>query len=56
MVKRRIEEARTELDKLIELKLDFSREWYESVLIDVDPSLTDTYFEGLRKAGLDAPK
>ena len=52
----RIEEARAELQKLLELHPDFSREWFESVLIGVDPLLTDAYFAGLYKAGLDAPK
>ena len=52
----RVEEARKSLAKLLELKPDFSQEWHESFLIGVDPSLTDTFFEGLYKAGLEATK
>jgi adenylate cyclase len=52
----RIEEARKALDTLLELKPDFSREFFESVMIGADPSLTDSYFEGLYKAGLEANK
>ena len=51
----RIEEARPILDKLRELKPDFSLEFFESVWIGVDPSFTALLFEGLRKAGLDIP-
>ena len=51
----RIEEARPVLDKLRELKPDFSPEFFESVWIGVDPSFTAPLFEGLRKAGLDFP-
>lgn len=51
----RIEDARLALEKLLELKPDFSREWFESILIGVDPSLMDSYFEGLHKAGLRDP-
>jgi adenylate cyclase len=50
----RIEEARKSLAKLLELNPDFSQKWFESILIGVDPSLTDSYFEGLYKAGLEA--
>ncbi len=51
----RIEEARPVLDKLRELKPDFSPEFFKSVWIGVDPSFTTPYFEGLRKAGMDIP-
>ena len=51
----RIEEARPALDKLLELKPEFSPEFFDSVWIGVDPSFTTPYFEGLRKAGLDVP-
>jgi len=51
----RIEEARPVLEKLFELKPEFSPEFFESVWIGVDPSFTTPYFEGLRKAGLDFP-
>ncbi len=49
----RIEEARSALDKLLELKPDFSPEWVKSIWIGADPLYLATYFEGLRKAGLD---
>ncbi len=49
----RIEEARPALDKLLELNPDFSPEWVKGVWIGIDPSYLATYFEGLRKAGLD---
>jgi TolB-like protein/Tfp pilus assembly protein PilF len=52
----RVEEARKSLAKLLELKPDFSQEWFESILIGVDPSFTDAIFEGLYKAGLEATK
>ena len=51
-----IDEAQAELQKLLELNPDFSREWFETVLVGADPTLTDAYFEGLHKAGLDASK
>ena len=51
----RIDEARPIIVKLLELKPGFSREFFESVWIGVDPSHLETYFEGLRKAGLDIP-
>jgi len=51
----RIEEARPVLEKLFELKPEFSPEFFESVWIGVDPSFTTPYFDGLRKAGLDFP-
>ena len=52
----RVEEARGSLAKLLALKPDFSQEFFESILIGVDPSLSDTIFEGLYKAGLAATK
>jgi len=51
----RVKEARESLAKLFELKPDFSQELFESILIGVDPSLTDTIFDGLYKAGLPDP-
>jgi Flp pilus assembly protein TadD len=51
----RIEEARPALDKLLELKPEFSPEFFDSVWIGVDRSFTTPFFEGLRKAGLDVP-
>ena len=51
----RIEEARPALDKLLELNPDFSPEWVKSIWIGADPLYLATYFEGLRKAGLDIP-
>ena len=51
----RIEEARPVLEKLVELKPDFSPEFFETVWIGVHPSVMTLYFEGLRNAGLDFP-
>ncbi len=51
----RIEEARLVVEKLLELKPDFSRDYFERVYISVDRSFLAIYFEGLRKAGLDVP-
>jgi adenylate cyclase len=52
----RIEEARKALDTLLELQLDFSREWFDSVVIGVDPSIMESYFDGLHMAGLETTK
>jgi Flp pilus assembly protein TadD len=52
----RIEEARKALHTLLELQPDFSREWFDSVMIGFDPSLTDSYFDGIHMAGLEATK
>ena len=51
----RFEEAQPILKKLLELQPDFSPEFFESVWVGVDSSVTEPYFEGLRKAGLDFP-
>jgi adenylate cyclase len=48
-------EARRALEKLLEMMPDFSREWFESVWVNVDPSVTELYFKGLQKAGLPDP-
>jgi adenylate cyclase len=51
----RISEARSALDKLLELKPDFSRKLFDSVFVNDDPASFAAYFYGLRKAGLDIP-
>ena len=51
----RIEEAQPVIDKLRELKPDFSPEFFDRGRIGVDPSFSSPYFQGLRKAGLDIP-
>ena len=48
-------EARRALEKLLEVKPDFSREWFESVWVNANPSVLDVYFGGLYKAGLPVP-
>ena len=49
----RIEEARSALDKLLELNPDFSLAWFQTVNVGADPRFTKPYFDGLHKAGLD---
>ncbi len=51
----RIEEARKELDTLLELNPGFSQEWFKSVMPGAHTSLLDAYFSGLYKAGLQDP-
>ena len=55
----RREEAKIALDKLLELKPDFSADGFMAVLSPLNPEalrpLLKTWFDGLRKAGLDIP-
>lgn len=48
----KIEKARVALEKLLDLRPDFSEAFYERLFVGIDPAVKIPYFEGLHKAGL----
>ncbi len=48
----KLEKAQTALNRLLEMRPDFSEAFYDRLFVEIDPAVRASYFEGLYKAGL----